>query len=601
MSVLGKSRFFVSSVGVACLSASCFLVACGDDDDGGTGSEAGSGATAGKAGGSTNGGSAGKAGGATAGEENGGSAGETEPQGGSAGEGEAGAGGEAGESVGGTGGTAGLGGTGGVAGGTAGVGGTSGGAGGVGGTAGAGGSGGAPVVGVPNCVRNTTAGQKVEISTTGHDGLFGAAYGPDGFLYATGYVQDGVSATADRSTVVVRLLATGALDTSWATGGIAKVNVVATATGVNGAAELPRGIVFQGTKIVVAGTVEASATATDVTAGDRNVYVLRLNANGTVDTTFGDSASGIKILSFNTGIATTNAQGQPAWTGADAQWGLNVDPDGTLLVTAAQRSELVPTTRTDTDFAIMKLSVDGQPVLAFGPNGNGKFTLDIASASASVRTASVLPDKKILVTGYSTYGGTQRPVIFKLTEGGLLDMSFGLFGVFSESVGTAAEAYGAVLQSDGKLVTVGYGRPYGSATGATTDLLSIRLTATGLLDTTYGSAAGRTWFDVGGYADNGRSMVVIGGGDNRPVLFGGGRTISDDQDAVVVLLAADGKPATTFGSPFGCQSYDFGTKGDFFWGSAIKADNSVIAGVGLTGADTATADTDSIVLVFNKP
>lgn len=568
MSGLEKSRFFVGTMGAVCVAASCFLVACGDDDDGaGTGGTGGTSAGAsGKAGASN--------GGASAGTTNGGAAGEdTDPQAGQGGDAQ---GGEGGSPIG------------------------EGGASGEAGAGPVGGSGGAPVVGVPNCLRDTTSGKLVEINPTGHDGLFGAVYGPDGFLYATGYVQDGVSATADRSTVVVRLKADGTLDTTWATGGIAKVNVVAiTDAAINGSAELPRGIVFQGSKIVVSGTVEASATQTGISAADRNVYVLRLNSTGTIDTTFGDGGTGIKILDFNSGIVTKNASNVDVWTGADAQWGLNVDPDGTLLVTAAQRSPLPPGTRTDTDYAIMKLTADGQPFTTFGTNG--KFTLDVAGVNASVRTASVLPDESILVTGYSTFGGTQRPVVFKLTKAGVLDMSFGLFGVYSDPVGVAGEAYGAVLQSTGKLVTVGYGRPYGSLTGATTDLLSIRLTSGGLLDTTYGTAAGRTWFDVGGYADNGRTMLVIGGGDDRPVLFGGGRLIADDQDAVVTVLDKDGKPATTFGSPFGCKAYDFGTKGDFFWGSAIKADNSVLAGVGLTGADTATADTDSIVLVVPKP
>lgn len=469
------------------------------------------------------------------------------------------------------------------------------------GSSGSAGSGGAPVL-TPNCVRDTTSGKKVEISTSGHDGLFAAAYGSDGFLYAAGYSQPGVGALEDRSTVVVRLTATGSIDTTWAPpNGIATINVKAMASGLAGLAELPRGLAFQGNKLIVAGTVETYTTVQSPTYlnSDRDVYVLRLNANGTLDTTFGDNGSGIHILPLSAGVA--NAAGT-ALSGADAQWGLNVLPDNKIIVTAATRNTGTNpdnTPRTDTDFAVVKLTEDGAQDTSFGLGATGVYTLDVAQASASVRTASVLADGKLIVTGYSSYGGTQRPVIFKLLANGSgLDTSFGANGVFSEPVGTAAEAYGALVQTGGKLVTVGYGR----ATSATTasDILSIRLTANGVLDTTYGATAtpGRTWFDVGGLGDNGRAIVLS---DDRPVLLGGGSLSTGQQDAVIALLSVNGAPVTSFGSPYGCTAYDFGSVGDFFWSGAVAADGK-IAAVGLTGhASGSTDDTDGIFVLINKP
>ncbi|MET0792965.1 MAG: hypothetical protein ABW061_15700, partial [Polyangiaceae bacterium] len=376
---------------------------------------------------------------------------------------------------------------------------------------------------------------------------------------------------------------------------------------IPGQGEMPRGIAFQDGKIIVAGTVEASATAAAPAGNDRNVYVLRLTAAGALDTTFGDGNTGIHILPLSAGVLVTNATtGAQTLSGADAQWGLNVLSDKTLIVTAATRNTGLQadnvTPRTDTDFAVVKLTANGAQDPSFGVNGI--FTLDVAQASASVRTASVLPDGKLIVTGYSTYGGTQRPVIFKLTTAGALDASFGAVGVFSEPVGSAAEAYGAVLQTTGKLVTVGYGR----ATAATpaTDLLSIRLTAGGLLDTTYGTTTGaaatpgRAWFDVGGYADNGRTMQVFN--DDRPVLIGGGRLSADDQDGVIAVLTANGLPDTTKFGPFGCKAYDFGTIGDFLWGSALSADGNTVAAVGVTGnAAGSAANTDGTFVLLAKP
>jgi uncharacterized delta-60 repeat protein len=607
-----------NALGLACVAATCFLVACGDSDDSSNGTpNAGAGGSSGKAGSGSAGkaGSAGKGGsGNEAGDEN------------VAGEGgEGGEGGEAGSTAGTGGSTAGAGGntagaggsTAGAGGGTAGAGGKGGsggtsGSAGSGGISGSGGSGGAPPVLVPNCVRDTTSGKTIAISANGNDGLFGLTHAADGSLYATGYVQDGVGTTEDRSTVVVKIKADGTLDTTWASQGIAKVNVRATATGVAGLGEMPRGIAFQGDKIVVSGTVEAYTTAQTETVlnNDRDAYVLRLNANGTLDTTFGDVGTpGIHFLPLNTGTVVTNATtGAKTLSGADAQWGLNVLADKSIIVTAATRSYgaelVVGTPRSDTDFAVIKLTENGAQDTTFGLGASGVYTLDVANAGASVRNASILPDGKLIVTGYSTFNGTQRPVVFKLlANGSALDTSFGVLGVFSDAVGTAGEAYGALLQSDNKLVTVGYGRA--TAANTTSDFLSIRLTTGGLLDTTYGTTTGaaptpgRVWFDVGGLGDNGRAMVLS---DNRPVLLGGGSLSAGQGDAAIVLLSADGKPVTNgFGSPYGCTAYDFGSVGDFFWAGDVAADGK-IAVVGVTGhGNGSTVDTDSTFLLINKP
>jgi len=587
-----------NALGLACVAATCLLAACSDSDGGGDDApKAGAGGSSGKAGG----GNAGKAGGSGAGQ------GGASAAAGQAGDenvaGEGGEGGEGGEAGAGTGGSAagaGGGGTGGASG-SAGSGGTSGSA----------GSGGAPVVLTPNCVRDTSSGKKVELSA-GNDGLFAAVWGADGFLYAAGYTQPSTGALEDRSTVVVRLTAAGAIDTTWATNGIATVNVKVTASGLAGLAELPRGLAFQGNKLIVAGTVEAYTTAqTDtVLNNDRDVYVLRLNENGTLDTTFGDNDTGIHILPLNQGTKVTNATtGAVSLSGADAQWGLNVLSNNKIIVTAATRAAGFQadgtTPRTDTDFAVVRLTENGAQDTTFGLGATGVFTLDVAQASASVRTASVLSDGKLIVTGYSSYGGTQRPVIFKLLENGsALDTTFGAAGVFAEPVGTAAEAYGALVQSGanaGKLVTVGYGRA--TSANTTSDILSIRLTASGVLDTSYGvtgtTTPGRTWFDVGGLGDNGRAIVLS---DDRPVLLGGGSLSSGQQDAVLVLLSPNGAPITSFGSPYGCTAYDFGSVGDFFWSGAVKPADGKIAAVGLTGhASGSTDDTDGILLLLDKP
>ncbi|HEY0465687.1 MAG TPA: hypothetical protein VGC79_15845, partial [Polyangiaceae bacterium] len=127
-------------------------------------------------------------------------------------------------------------------------------------------------------------------------------------------------------------------------------------------------------------------------------------------------------------------------------------------------------------------------------------------------------------------------------------------------------------------------------------------------------------FDVGGLGDNGRAIVLS---DDRPVLFGGGSLSTGQQDAVITVLSLEGKTLTTggsggsggaggsgggsgvgfttFGAPYGCVAYDFGSVGDFFWSGAVAPDGK-IAAVGLTGnAQGSSDDTDGIFVLINKP
>lgn len=543
------------------------LVGCGDDDDSSpaTGGATGTGgaASGGKAatGGANATGGSSTEGGTSSGGTGGDPAGGAPMDGGAGGEPEAG-------------------GAGGVP--------SNGGAGGAeGGAGGAGGEGGGAPLPV-DCVPDTGVQAKLlPLSAAGHDGLFGVTFDAVGYIYATGYVQTGVAGTDNRKTVVAKFTPAGAPVLAFGTDGVATVDVVAAGNG-----EMPRGIALQSDgKILVAGAVEHSATATGILANDRDAYVFRLDTTGALDLTFG--TAGIKILNLNDGVEGANAQGNPALLGADGQWGLNVDSSDRVLVFGQQRAVGFQadgtTPRMDTDWALVRLTTNGGDDPTFAADGPtpGKFTYDIGQASASARTATLLADGSIVASGYSTYSGVQRPVLFKLGPNGQ-----GPLWVFSEPVGAAAEAYGAALQSNGKFVTVGYGRPDAAATSS--DVLSIRLTSFGTLDTTYGKK-GATWLDVGGYGDNGRTLLVLG--DNRVLLAGGGRLTESDVDGLVAILTPDGAFDTSF-APGGCKTYDFGTSNDFLWGAALSEDKSLVALVGITGVPAASTDDNDSALVL---
>ncbi len=409
--------------------------------------------------------------------------------------------------------------------------------------------------------------------------------------------------------MIAKFTPAGALDTSFGSGGVIVRNA---ANGTNG--ELFRNIVVQSTgKIVVAGTIE-HAGATD--ARDRDAAVMRFNADGTKDTTFGaigaggagggggaggsgggTATDGLIVLDLSTG--TPNGSG----LSVDSGWGLAVYPDDRLVISGGR----VRTGGADTDFVVIRLTAAGLRDATFGDNG--LFSLDITatgdggvySNNASPRSVTILPGTDgIIGSGYQPIPGADTsPVVFKVKDNGTLDTTFGDQGVYKELVlPEQAEAYEAVVQPNAsgsgyKLVTTGYGRELSNQTA---DILSLRINADGTRDTGYGTN-GMVRIDVGGFADNSRRLLVLG--DRRVMLLGSGRPTSSNADGLVAILTPDGQPDPTF-SATGYKLYDLGGPSDFLWAGALSPDKKTVAVVGIKGVTASTSANDDAVLMLLK-
>jgi uncharacterized delta-60 repeat protein len=559
-SKLGMGLRGRATIGSALVALPLLVWACGDDSNTTTGAGGTGGATGGSAGTGGNAGTTGGSAGSTAG-----AAGSAAGSGGAAGS--AGAGGKAGAA--GSGGAAGSAGAGGKAG--------------AAGSAGSAGAGGAADAGRDVMPPPGPAPQIVTVSATGHDRFYGVAHDAAGNIFATGQVSD--STAGDFETLLVKFLPTGAKDPSFGTGGVVRYNAT-----VGGTAELARGIVVQSTgKIVVSAIVDAVGGD----SRDRETAVMRFNTNGSIDTTFG--VNGVRILHLSNGdvgdAGTANPDGGTTIV-PETTWGLNLFPNDDMIVVGGRRAD----GRTDLDFTVTKLKADGTIDTSYATNGT--HTLDIPSIGGSPKTGAVLPDGSVVGCAYMNNNG-QVPVIWKLTPTGQLDTTFGTNGVFSQAVLAAAtEAYGAVLQGT-NFVTNGYGR---ANTSESLDFVSLRVTAAGALDPTYGTA-GVTRIDVGGFADNGRGLVVLP--DNRVMLIGGGRPTANDVDGVVAVLSPDGQPDTTFGAG-GFRAYDLGGVNDFLWAGSVAPDKKSVAVVGIKSAPAATdagptGNDDAAILVLPLP
>jgi uncharacterized delta-60 repeat protein len=441
------------------------------------------------------------------------------------------------------------------------------------------------------------------LTPNGHDRLYSVVYGPDGKIYAVGQYTDTADLAGDFKTVVVRMNADGALDTTFGTGGFVVRNAAPGAAG-----ELFRGIGVQSNgKVVVSGPAEHIAPAGQPAADprDRDVYVMRFNTDGTPDNTFG--TAGMLTLNLSDGQNRDAAVAPlPATYASDSNFSLAIDSTDRIVLECTMVRPGTSGATADTDAAIVRLSKDGAFDDTFGTNGVARVEVKLNGNAndASPRNVSILADGSIIGAGYQPVPGKDTsPVVFKLTSSGVLDTTFGDQGVFHQTIfDEQTECYKAVVQptadgTDYKLVTTGYGR---DTAAQTTDIVSLRLTRNGQLDTTYGTN-GAVRIDVGGFADNSRNLVVLP--DRRILLVGGGRPAdAANLDGFIGMLLPDGQPDTSFGGGKGWMTIDLGGPADFLWGVALAPDAETAAIVGFKGVgnvpSTSTINDDAAIVLL---
>jgi uncharacterized delta-60 repeat protein len=423
----------------------------------------------------------------------------------------------------------------------------------------------------------------VPLSAAGPDQLQSATTAPDGKFYAAGFA--GAAVTGARFVTVVKLTQTG-VDTGFGTKGV----FTSAVDFRGGAGEI--GIAMQSSgKIVVSATV---TSATD--PNDRDVAVLRLDATGALDTSFG--MNGVRVLDLNTAHNTGTAL-----VGLDASRGISVDGAGRIYVLAAARGTGTATgggPRVDTDFTVARLTAEGELDTAWGTGG--KNQLDIQESNATPRGLRAMSDGTVIVGGYANSPGvgTVQPVVYKLKTDGTLDTEWAKAtgGVFHEVVlAIQTEVYNFAIQGE-HLVTAGYGRN----AGTTNDWVSLRFRlADGVRDLTWGGTTnGASVVDPSGtmLGSNCRNALALP--NDRTALIGStGPANMPTQDAAIVILGPDGRVDTsTYGD--GIHTFPLGANGnDQWWGGAVSGTAAIFVGYkggGATQSETSNDDAYAVVL-----
>ena len=323
---------------------------------------------------------------------------------------------------------------------------------------------------------------------------------PDGKIVAAGSGHLTAAFPADQYLIIGRFLANGSPDATFGTGGIVKVDLL---PGIG--AEFLLGLAVQSDgKVVAAAGAYVNET--------RLTVALRLTDSGVPDTTFG---SGGKVT-LSTASSSTSGE-------------VVVQPDGKILIAwvdmstvgritrllatgaldkkfgtqGTRGSEVIPSAMalqstgaivvagrktTGGDAALTRLTASGAVDSSFGTGGT--TTVDYAGQNDNFLSISVGSDDSIAAAGLAngtTTLLTLNMAVARFTANGALVNSFGSYGRVMLDLHSAWNVAQAVnLRSDGRVEFAGW-TGLTTTSGHPTNTIVGRLTATGALDSSFGS------------------------------------------------------------------------------------------------------------------
>jgi uncharacterized delta-60 repeat protein len=350
---------------------------------------------------------------------------------------------------------------------------------------------------------------------------------PDGKIVAVG---DSFN-TVDYDFGLARYNADGSLDPSFGAAG-----KVTTPIGQSGDIAFAGALQPDG-KIVVAGKTDGG--------GSSDFGIARYNANGGLDTAFGDAGKVRLAIS----------------SGFDAAKGLALQVDGKVVVAGRGSVNGV-----DEDFTLVRLRVDGSLDTGFGLNG--VVSTPIGSSHDIASAVALQPDGKIVVAGTSHIGNRAQFALARYNADGSLDSSFGAGGKVTTPVGGNSDSANAlVLQPDGKLVVAGT-----SFNGANTDFALARFAAAGTLDPSFG-VGGKVTTAIGSAGfDFARAVVLQPDGK---IVATGSSNVPANGDFALVRYNADGSLDPGFGAGGKLTTAMEADEGAF--GSALQPDGKIVA------------------------
>lgn len=276
----------------------------------------------------------------------------------------------------------------------------------------------------------------------------------------------------------------------------------------------------QGVDLVVQAD-DKVVVASSTYVGGYEFVTLRFNTNGTLDTSFG-----------GTGKVVTGFAGGSR----DCGYGMTLDANQKVITVGS--TDLSGSS----DFAVLRQNTDGSLDTGFGTNGKSYGGVASYSHSSDVVSAMVLQNNgKLIVAGSSYEASSQDFALIRYNIDGSLDSSFGSSGKVITDLDGGSHDYpfAVAVQRDGKILVAGY------SSGSDNTFALVRYDANGSLDATFGTAGiVKTHFGAGS-EDYGYAMTLQADGK---ILVAGTTDVNSSNDVALVRYLSNGSLDSSFGT-----------------------------------------------------
>lgn len=257
-------------------------------------------------------------------------------------------------------------------------------------------------------------------------------------------------------------------------------------------------------------------------SGNNQVILARYTTGGILDTTFGSS-----------GITTSAIGDSSTGLGVKGQSDLT-SPSAPFIVVTGQTL----TSGTSSLF-VARYTNDGILDTTFGTAGVTTWTTADGASSSSLAVQST--DQYIVVAGSVTTAGLPTALVARFTDTGALDGTFGSGGIVTITSGIRSNLIDVKLQSDGKIVAVGYSAP----TSLDDHYFIVRLNTDGSLDGTFGTGGITTVSFTDSNKDIALGLEIQT--DGKIIVVGNSR-VNGLSVASATRLNTNGSIDTTFGT-----------------------------------------------------
>ncbi len=296
-------------------------------------------------------------------------------------------------------------------------------------------------------------------------------------------------------------------------------------------------------KILVAGTSGDGS-------GDQDVVVVRFNASGTLDTSFGTQGTAVSKRAASYDVGTSIA----------------LQSDGKIVVVGHTTAGI------DRDFYIARFTSSGAIDNSFGTQG--VVITDFAGGDDEAYAVVVDANDRIIVGGTATPFTARKAALACYLTDGELDPTFGDQGLLTAPVGGGNEEGRALtLQPDGKIIFAGYARLSNS------DQFSVfRFDTDGLLDTSFGSeSTGIVVAKAISTSSESRAYAVAMTPDQKIVVAGSVLVSGSNRNFALMRFESDGYLDPAFSADGIVTTAIAGTAEDIARAVTVQSDGKIVA------------------------